>query len=391
MQKRIGNVPSHSGELAPAKKMLMQCWTRLRDTPLTLFLWQLAGFVIFMATLVDGNNAALIQKLGLVSFYLHYAIYPCIATPFVMTAAIRLGSDNSAELATHFARFLAILASGAFISSAIGVTIIHVQGVIPFPVDFLSLFNIQLSVAVTFVLDYGIFNWLYILHARRFDDRAILASFLLHRSALGRRIAQSKLLGARAQIDPEMVARILCTVQVRYRDNADMASALLDNLIDYLRLAMNRMRENNPPLATELALITSYLKLYEAETGVCVEVHANIETAEAEDRGAISLPLFVVVRKIFDASDVLPMNRPILHISALQGQMIVELENATMPFDEKDNAQLLAKLRDIADDDLITLHHSHTSGVNRHIVQIAPSNTQSTALILAEDSNQVLQ
>jgi hypothetical protein len=369
MQKRIDDLSFHPSALSPDGKMLIRYWTRLRDTPPSLFLSQLAAWCTFLIWRV-ANDISLIQKLGIESWFPH-AVYASIPTPFLMSVAFRFGVSKCGDLAEHPARFLAILTSGTITGGALLISILLAQKLIPSSVEIHTLLLFYLSAMLSIMPIHGIFSWLYVLHSRRADDRAKLANLWIRRSALAQRIAQSKLLAARAQIAPEMVARILRTVQIRYSDNSDGASFLLDTLIDYLRLAMNRMRENNPPLATELALITSYLKLYEAETGVCVEVHANIETAEAEGRGAISLPLFVVVRKIFDASDDPPMIRPVLHIFVQQGKMALELETVAIPVDKNNDTALLKRLRDVTNDGLITLHHTFTSGVNRYVFQIS--------------------
>ncbi|UUZ50762.1 hypothetical protein LP420_14400 [Massilia sp. B-10] len=50
-----------------------------------------------------------------------------------------------------------------------------------------------------------------------------------------------------------MVARVLSVVHARYQDESASASALLDRLISYLRLAMNRRQSSPSDTDDELA------------------------------------------------------------------------------------------------------------------------------------------
>ena len=91
----------------------------------------------------------------------------------------------------------------------------------------------------------GLFSWLYLLYLQRREDRLRLDGMLAKRAVLARQLAQAELLAARALIDPVMVAGVLRKVQARYADDPAQGAALLEQLIGYLRLALNRSRRDD--------------------------------------------------------------------------------------------------------------------------------------------------
>lgn len=93
---------------------------------------------------------------------------------------------------------------------------------------------------LTIVLWSGLFAWLYLLYLQRCESQARLAMMLAERAVLSRQLAQAELLAARARIDPAMVAGILRQVQARHACDPQRGTVLLDQLIGYLRLALNR-------------------------------------------------------------------------------------------------------------------------------------------------------
>ena len=142
----------------------------------------------------------------------------------------------------------------------------------------------------------GLIVWLYLLSMERSETGAALAGLLGRRSLLARQLANTRLGHARAQIDPSMVARVLNQVHARYPTDAAGAGALLDHLISYLRLAMNRVKTDRPGMHTEMALIRSLIALRGAEQGITIALHER-GTAGAAPPG----PLFLVVAALLDA------------------------------------------------------------------------------------------
>ncbi|ATQ77686.1 hypothetical protein CR152_26645 [Massilia violaceinigra] len=72
---------------------------------------------------------------------------------------------------------------------------------------------------------------------------------------------------------------------------------MLDHLISYLRLAMNRGQSDLPGLAGELALIRALVALREAEHGMSIDMDVLIPDARSHARSG---PLFLTVSALLD-------------------------------------------------------------------------------------------
>lgn len=110
----------------------------------------------------------------------------------------------------------------------------------------------------------GMVGWMYLLSLQRAESHAKLSAMMVQRMLLARQLAHARLGTARAQFDPAMVASVLTEVHKRYRYDPVGASALLDQLISYLRFAMNRARAEVPDAAVEQALQAALAALRDA-------------------------------------------------------------------------------------------------------------------------------
>jgi chorismate mutase len=157
----------------------------------------------------------------------------------VVVLTIRLCTDDGRNLLRRPWRFLLLLVAGACVATALSWCVHHAIGLgMGFPVKLRV--EYVFDVWMKTLLWGGLLGWLYLWSLQRSADQLALVGLLGKRALLARQLASSRLGEARARIDPAMVARILGSVQARYRDDPDAASQLLDQLIAYLRLAMNR-------------------------------------------------------------------------------------------------------------------------------------------------------
>lgn len=156
-----------------------------------------------------------------------------------MMLALRGQFSQPAQALRRPWRFLLVLALAAapvcWLSSTLLSSVHHGQLVLRFwPLPDL------LEDWLTIVLWSGLFAWLYLLYLQRRASQARLAAVLAERAMLAHQLAQAELLAARARIDPAMVAGVLRQVQARYAGDPQRGAALLDQLVGYLRLALNR-------------------------------------------------------------------------------------------------------------------------------------------------------
>jgi hypothetical protein len=221
---------------------------------------------------------------------------------------------------------------------------------------------------------YGIFfaplSWLSCLYLQRSEDEARFVTLSIRRSMLSREIAHSQLLATRAKIDPELVVRILSDVHIQYQANPDEASKLMDHLISYLRLAMNRMGEKNPSLTNEAELIRAYFALREAEISVKIDLELCFTEKSALRQEKSSVPIFLIAQKVFDVAVYEGAKSLKIHIDALGDSMRIALGLGTAPVSEAGLANLRARLIELSGHMEDTLHHIVESGEHWHVIDI---------------------
>lgn len=157
----------------------------------------------------------------------------------VIVLALRMSCDRAVDLIRRPWLFLIMISLCCVIGSCIGWEILK----------FLrpDIREVPISEYIQSWLDLmlwgGLLGWLFLLYLQRVEDRLMFASLLGKRAMLARQLAHSTVAKARAQIDPELLTQILNLVHAHHISEPEQALALLDQLIDYLRLAMQRKRE----------------------------------------------------------------------------------------------------------------------------------------------------
>lgn len=165
--------------------------------------------------------------------------------------ALRGQTAQPARALRRPGRFLLVLAAAAaplyWLSGALQASVRsgHLQLRVPPVADFVEGW-------LTILLWGGLFAWLYLLYLQRREDQLRLNAVLAERAALSHRLAQAELQAARARIDPVMVAGLLRQAQARYAQDPQRGAALLDQLVDYLRLALNRGGRHDDAAAVAL-------------------------------------------------------------------------------------------------------------------------------------------
>jgi hypothetical protein len=219
-----------------------------------------------------------------------------LAGAALMIAVLRISAERAAELAQRPRRFVALLLLGTVVAALCMLMILPLlkHGQLRWP-SAASMLNTWWET----LLWGGLVGWLYVLTLQRSEDQEQLDVLQLRRALLARELARSRLGAARAQIDPAAVARILRAVHGRYRANPEAAALLLDRLIAYLRLAMQRVHRAAPTVAAETDLLQAVAALHEAENDVTIA--CTLELAQVDSR-VLSHSLLPVVRALLDAA-----------------------------------------------------------------------------------------
>ncbi|MGZ8272989.1 MAG: histidine kinase [Burkholderiaceae bacterium] len=109
----------------------------------------------------------------------------------------------------------------------------------------------------------GLFSFLLvvaieILHRRAATTSAIHAS-QQEQSSIARAALESRLAAMQAQVEPQFLFNTLVAIEALYQRNAGAAAENLDRLIQYLRVALPRLREPGSTVGAELDLVRAYL------------------------------------------------------------------------------------------------------------------------------------
>jgi LytS/YehU family sensor histidine kinase len=96
-------------------------------------------------------------------------------------------------------------------------------------------------------------------------------------------LASAQLLAIQARVDPQLLFDMLATVKRYYERDAARAEQLLDELSDFLRAALPRLRSARSTLEVEFGLVQRYLRLLRgagaAPVELAVELPARLATA----------------------------------------------------------------------------------------------------------------
>lgn len=177
----------------------------------------------------------------------------CFISALIILLVLRVSVARAAHLVRNRWRFVAVFSSAALLVSMLAWPLRQAlqSGVLNAP----SLPTLEyLDFWLQEMLWDGLIAWLYLHYLQKMEDRATFACLLARRAGLARQLAQAELMALRAQIDPALLTSVLQIVHSRYVAEPENAAALLDQLIAYLRLVMNRKRVKVLTPAMQLAI-----------------------------------------------------------------------------------------------------------------------------------------
>ena len=109
----------------------------------------------------------------------------------------------------------------------------------------------------------GLFSFMFILVAevlqRRAATNAAVLSAQREQSLVAREVLESRLAAMQAQVEPQFLFNSLVGIEALYQKNSGAAAENLDRLIQYLRVALPRLREPGSTIAAEIELVRAYL------------------------------------------------------------------------------------------------------------------------------------
>ncbi|MBI5921048.1 MAG: histidine kinase [Betaproteobacteria bacterium] len=107
----------------------------------------------------------------------------------------------------------------------------------------------------------------FIDRARRSQDLAELKNIEAEHHNINRQITEAKLQALQAQVEPHFLYNTLANVQALTEVDPVAAHAMVGHLIQYLRAALPKMRENVSTVGQEVELVRSYLNILKMRMG----------------------------------------------------------------------------------------------------------------------------
>lgn len=109
----------------------------------------------------------------------------------------------------------------------------------------------------------GLYSFLFVVAAevmqRRSATHAAVLAARREQASVAREVLESRLAAMQAQVEPQFLFNSLVGIEALYQKDAAAAATNLDHLIQYLRVALPRLREPGSTIAAELDLVRAYL------------------------------------------------------------------------------------------------------------------------------------
>jgi signal transduction histidine kinase len=108
-----------------------------------------------------------------------------------------------------------------------------------------------------------------------------------------RRLVQARLQALQARIDPQLLFEMLDSVRCAYQQDASRAERLLDELVDFLRAALPRLRNASSTVQREAQLARAYAQLRALAGAAEIDMRVEVagEVAGARFPPGVLLPL----------------------------------------------------------------------------------------------------
>jgi signal transduction histidine kinase len=109
--------------------------------------------------------------------------------------------------------------------------------------------------------------WVYVFRERESRHAAELARAQAERAQLEKNVLQARLALMQAQVEPHFLFNTLANVQHLVETDPAAASSMLDSLIQYLRAALPRMREDGTTVGREADMARAFLDIHRMRMG----------------------------------------------------------------------------------------------------------------------------
>jgi hypothetical protein len=318
---------AHSPSIAqrPLFARWTEAWSRLnRRHALGLALAILLMMAVDLSTLADKLDRP--GVMSVIVFDLFVAVSLFSITLLAWSAAVAGQPPVGAERTR--AVVIAIVASG-LLSAAVVVPVMNAMGIPeiwhelmgkkrPAPPLWIGILGNTVHLAL--------FGALFVLVAEVLQRRAATSAAILaarrEQAAVAHEVLESRLAAMQAQVEPQFLFNSLVGIEALYRKDADAAAENLDRLIEYLRVALPRLREPGSTIAGEIDLVRAYLAVVTSLHGgrPALSVTVNDDCADARFYPMLLLPL--IQRAVREPDEHLPESIRI-GVQRLHGDVVI--------------------------------------------------------------------
>jgi LytS/YehU family sensor histidine kinase len=173
----------------------------------------------------------------------------------------------------------------------------------------------------------GLFAALFVLVAEVLQRRSATSAAILaarrEQAAVAHEVLESRLAAMQAQVEPQFLFNSLVGIEALYRKDADAAAENLDRLIEYLRVALPRLRAPGSTVAGEIDLVRAYLAVVTSLHGGRPALSVTVGDGCADARFYPMLLLPLIQRAVREPDDHLPESIRI-DVRKLHGDVVVE-------------------------------------------------------------------
>lgn len=305
----VAQLPAKPLTEPPPATRWLRAWTRLT--------WRHA-LGVALATSMTGviDLSVLVDKFGrpgvpvIIGFDLFASVLLFTITLLAWSAAV---ADRApGDPARTRALVMAVLVSGLLAACIV----VPVQGALGIPEIWLELMGKKRPVPPAWLailgnaFHLGVTSFLFVLVAEVVQRRALTNAALLasqrEQAAMARQVLESRLAAMQAQVEPQFLFNALVGIEMLYQKDAGTAAANLDRLIQYLRIALPRLREPGSSVGAEIDLVRAYLAVVTALHGgrPTLTVTVSDECSSARFYPMLLLPLIQrAVREVGELPD----------------------------------------------------------------------------------------
>ncbi|MCU0939204.1 MAG: histidine kinase [Burkholderiaceae bacterium] len=265
--------------------------------------WREAAYFLLTGLAVAALNGAssyeFFQRTGDLAPVLHGVAFPLLVGPIILVGWVVADRAERSTWQRHW-RLAAAVGCAAAIAVALVPPLLDAVGLrMPLEVK-MDGKQIRIPAWAMYVeswLHVAIYSALTVavLELRRRGERSaqVLQAALTARSHLSRQVLESRLAAMQAQVEPQFLFDSLVDVQATYDRDSAIGADVMDRLINYLRVALPRLREQGSTVQAEVELLAAYLGVVAARHAGRPTVHVVVapDAADARFYPMLLLPL----------------------------------------------------------------------------------------------------